>query len=165
MKKITLKSIFLICVVCLTSSLNCDAQEIRLGVHAGIPTGDIGDYSSLNVGADAAVYFLPVTETLNLGIATGYTHFVGKDKDGLEVSDIGYIPVAASGRGTFNNGIIYIADIGYGIGMNDAEGGLYYKGKLGWSSGNFDAYFYYGGISAKETDVTSVGLGVAFKVL
>lgn len=145
-----------------------NAQSIRVGMHAGIPVGDAADVSSFNFGLDASMYFLGVNDWLNIGVATGYTHFFGKEEtvDGVDVDyeSFGYIPVAASARGTFGKGIFYTADIGYGIGTNDADGGLYYQGKLGWSDTHIDVFAFYRGVSADEFDATSIGAGIAFKV-
>lgn len=144
-----------------------NAQDIRLGAHVGLPAGDASDISSVNIGADASFYFFEVTDWLNLGVSTGYTHFIGKTEDvggfDIEYDDFGYIPIAVSGRGVFGEKFFYTADIGYAIGMNDADGGLYYQGKFGWTNAKIDAYLFYKGVS-DEFDVSVLGLGVAFKV-
>src|SRR5690606_20780274 len=92
-------------IVVLGFTISTQAQSIRVGMHAGFPTGDAADVSSFNFGLDASMYFLGVRDWLNLGIASGYTHFFGKEETvgGVEVDyeSFGYIPVAASARGTF----------------------------------------------------------------
>lgn len=161
-----LKSLFLVAIVAgFTQSLS--AQDIRVGVHAGFPVGDASDVSSFNLGIDGAVYFYKVKNFLDLGIATGYSRFFGKTETvyGVDFTydDFGYIPIAASGRGNFDHSIFYTADIGYGIGLNNADGGLYYQGKIGWMKDNFDLFGFYRGIS-DNISVASIGVGVAYKL-
>mgnify|MGYP003574956030 CR=1 FL=1 len=145
------------------------AQELRLGVHGALPVGDAADVSSFNAGVEASLYFIKINDNLDIGASTGYTRFFGKDDtvNGIDVSydDFAYIPISASARGHYDNGFLYVADVGYGVGLNDVDGGLLYQAKLGWTFSNIDTFLFYRGITADEIDNTSLGLGLTFKVL
>lgn len=61
--------------------------------------------------------------------------------------------------------IVYIADVGYAVGLDGVDGGLLYQAKLGYTNSMLDAFLFYRGISADDFDISVVGLGVSFKVL
>lgn len=170
MKKITLFFGLCTLAICLLSISEVKAQELRLGIHGGAAISDASNTASFNLGLDGAFYFWEINDALQIGAATGYTRFFGKNENvagiNVEHEDLGFIPVAASARGTFNSGLFYTADVGYAISLDEiVDGGLYYQGKFGWSSNDtIDLFLYYRGIVVDELDLNSVGLGVAFKV-
>ncbi|MFL9836787.1 hypothetical protein ABS768_04710 [Flavobacterium sp. ST-75] len=152
----------------LTFAVN--AQDIRVGAHGAFPTGDASDVSSFNAGVDASVYFFDINEQVSLGVSTGYTRFFGKDETvgdiKFEYDDFTYIPITASARGLFGTkqNIFYTANLGYAVGLDDADGGFIYQANLGWTNSVIDVFAFYRGIS-DEITVNSFGAGVAFKVL
>ncbi|MCI9844580.1 hypothetical protein [Flavobacterium pectinovorum] len=150
------------------SGLTVNAQELRVGALAALPAGDASDVSSFNAAVDASLYFIKINENLSLGATTGYSRFFGKTEtvDGLDIDydDFSFIPIAASGRGLFGKHLVYVADIGYAAGLDDVGGGLFYQAKFGWTNTKIDAFLIYNGISAKESDITVLGLGVSFKI-
>ncbi|WP_435525856.1 hypothetical protein [Chryseobacterium indoltheticum] len=66
---------------------------IKVGATAGIAVPS--DNLSAAVGVDVAYQNL-ITPGLGLGIATGYTHYFGKDNNGYNNNDVGVIPVAST---------------------------------------------------------------------
>ena len=109
------------------------AQEgFKLGAHIGVPVADAGDVSSFNLGLDAA-YMWNVAPSFDLGIASGYTHFIGKSYDvpggSIKGDDFGFIPIAAAGKYRFSGSPVSLGlDLGYGISTKDGiDGGLYYQ--------------------------------------
>lgn len=111
------------------------AQEgFKLGAHIGVPVADAGDASSFNLGLDAA-YMWNVAPSFDLGIASGYTHFIGKSNNGYKFDDFGFIPIAASGKYRFSGSPVSLGlDLGYGISTNDdVDGGLYYQPKVAYN--------------------------------
>lgn len=137
--------------------------DFRAGAHLGIPVGDTSDFSSFTIGADVS-YLWNIDDTFSAGISTGLSTYPGKD----DFSDYSFIPLAASGRADFSESWFGGLDLGYAIAIDDAggDGGFFYQPKLGWTSGEFDVFAYYQGISASDGDfdVTSVGIGAAFKL-
>lgn len=108
---------------------NAQSGAFKLGAHVGLPTGDIKDGSSVNLGADLS-YTWSVAEGLDAGIATGYTAYLGKD--GAET--VGFIPVAATAQFTLENKMFIGVDLGYGIGVNPSgvDSGFLYQPKIGY---------------------------------
>ncbi len=145
------------------------AQQLRVGVLGGLPAGDASDAASFNVGADASLYFLNIKEKVDIGVSAGYSRYFGKSEtvNGIkfDYDDFAYIPVSASGRGAIGNSLVYVADVGYAIGLNDVDGGLFYQAKFGWTNTTLDAYLFYNGISADKVNMSLLGLGISFKVL
>ena len=139
------------------------AQEgFKLGAHIGVPVADAGDASSFNLGLDAA-YMWNVAPSFDLGIASGYTHFIGKSNNGYNFDDFGFIPIAASGKYRFSGSPVSLGlDLGYGISTNDdIDGGLYYQPKVAYNFSQGELYLGYQGVS-NDFSVGSVNLGYNF---
>ncbi|RVT77475.1 hypothetical protein EOD40_06635 [Flavobacterium sufflavum] len=139
---------------------NAQSGAFKLGAHVGLPTGDIKDFSSVNLGADVA-YTWSVAEGFDAGITTGYTSYLGKD--GADA--VGFIPVAATAQFTLTNNWFIGADLGYAIGAStDNDGGFLYQPKFGYQMEKTGVYVAYKGISKDGATVSSVNLGVSFKL-
>ena len=139
------------------------AQEgFKLGAHIGVPVADAGDVSSFNLGLDAA-YMWNVAPSFDLGIASGYTHFIGKSNNGYKVDDFGFIPIAASGKYRFSGSPVSLGlDLGYGISTKEGiDGGLYYQPKVAYNFSQGELYLGYQGVS-NDFSVGSVNLGYNF---
>ena len=139
------------------------AQEgFKLGAHIGVPVADAGDVSSFNLGLDAA-YMWNVAPSFDLGIASGYTHFIGKSNNGYKFDDFGFIPIAASGKYRFSGSPVSLGlDLGYGISTKDGlDGGLYYQPKVAYNFSQGELYLGYQGVS-NDFSVGSVNLGYNF---
>lgn len=153
------KTILLLALACMGfGSAYC--QGLKLGVNAGIPVGDISDFSSFQVGADIA-YMIGVAEVASVGPMVGYSHFfIDSEFDAVE--DAMFLPIAASGR--FN--LLSLAlglDLGYALGLNDGnDGGFYYRPQVGFSLGRLGLIASYQGISMDGGSVASVNLGLEF---
>lgn len=156
-----MKKLFFTVLLAVGVCTMAQAQQkgLRLGVHAGIPLSDASDVSSFNLGVDAS-YLFDINENIALGAATGYSTFFSKD----DFENYSYIPVAVSARGAFSWSIFYTADLGYAVALEeDAKGGLYYQGKLGWAFSKVDVFAFYKGIEADKSSLASIGVGVAYK--
>jgi len=139
------------------------AQEgFKLGAHIGVPVADAGDASSFNLGLDAA-YMWNVAPSFDLGIASGYSHFIGKSNNGYNFDDFGFIPIAASGKYRFSGSPVSLGlDLGYGISTKDGiDGGLYYQPKVAYNFSQGELYLGYQGVS-NDFSVGSVNLGYNF---
>ncbi|KPH14507.1 hypothetical protein [Chryseobacterium sp. ERMR1:04] len=121
------------------------AQEgFKLGAHFGVPVSDANGISSLTLGINGT-YLWNVTKGLDVGLATGYSHFFGKDS----WDDFGFIPVAASGKYKFSGIPIFIGlDLGYGISVQgEIDGGFYAYPKFGYQISKGELYLGYQSIS------------------
>lgn len=142
MKKLLLVGAFAL----LGSAVN--AQEgFKLGGHIGIPVADASDVSSFTLGVDAS-YMWNITKGLDLGVASGYSHFFGKDN----FDDFGFIPVAVSGKYKFSGAPIFVGlDLGYAISVKDGmDGGFYAQPKFGYQMSKGELYIGYQSISNRR---------------
>lgn len=157
MKKIILTTVVLFAF----GFANAQSGAFKLGAHVGLPTGDIKDGSSVNLGADVA-YTWSVAEGLDAGITTGYSAYLAKGSG----DTAGFIPVAATAQFTLTNNWFIGADLGYGIGVNPSgiDGGFLYQPKFGYQMEKAGVYVSYKGISVTGGTYSSVNLGVNFKL-
>lgn len=142
--------------------VNAQDGGFKIGAHVGLPTGDIKDLSSVNLGVDAA-YTWKVAKGFDAGITTGYTTYLAKSGYG---DAVGFIPVAVTAQLTLMDNWFLGADLGYGIDVSNGDGGGFlYQPKLGYQMDNIGIYVAYKGISVDGgmTD-SSVNLGVNFKL-
>ncbi|TQD36309.1 outer membrane beta-barrel protein [Haloflavibacter putidus] len=164
-----MKKLLLIAVFATFSFATMQAQEgFKLGIHAGLPMGDIDDFTTVNLGLDAA-YHWNVAESFDVGIATGYTVFLGEDFDTplgtVEAEDLSYIPIAASARYAFSENWFGGVDLGYALSTDDevSDSGFYYQPKVGYMTMNFDIFAFYKGISLDGASAGALGIGAAYK--
>ena len=172
-----MKKLFLTGALALFGLMNAQKTEsgIRLGVNAGIPVGDFGKFTTFTAGVDLA-YLYPLAENFRLGVATGYSHYVGKKtKTDLilvtlknEVPDVGIIPVAATAEFTLGDSNVFLgADLGYAFftkkDLKNENGSFYYQPKLGYSfDKRHDLYFSYKGFTRNNANAGSINLGYAY---
>src|SRR5690606_41200611 len=106
-----------------------DNAWFKAGVKVGVPIGDVADFSSVTAGVDFRGQYL-VNPNFGIGIASGYSHFFGKDG----ADDFGLIPLAGFARYyPQTEGIFFGADFGYGFLTNveNIDGGLYLNPQIG----------------------------------
>nr|WP_309758982.1 hypothetical protein [Flavobacterium sp.] len=152
---------------------NAQDGNFKVGAHVGLPIGDYKDSYSLNLGADFA-YVWTVDSKFSAGLVTGYTSYLAKKytyNDGftsfeIKPDPIGFIPVAVTGQFAIDTNLFLGADLGYAIyaGKGDGNGGFYYQPKLGYQTEKIEIYAGYKGISNDGTSLSSINLGVNFKL-
>ena len=167
----------LLFITILTFAFNANAQDadssqsdnsgegFNLGLHAGIPVGDFDEVSSFVLGLDVS-YLFNVSDGFDVGIATGYINFFGKDFNGFKVDDLGIIPIAASTRVALGQKVFIGIDLGYGIITNEGSagtGGFYYYPKIGLKFGIVDIFGYYQ-MTRGPIYSASVGVGASFNI-
>lgn len=134
-------------------------NNFNVGVHGGIPLGDIEDFSSFELGVDLAYRFTFV-DIVEVGPLIGYTHFFGKDN----ADDFNYLPIAASGRVGLPQSFFAGFDLGYAVALEDnVDGGLYYRPQVGYQFPAFGLVLSYAGIAEDGIDIGSITFGVEFK--
>ncbi|TDE27718.1 hypothetical protein E0I61_13435 [Flavobacterium ranwuense] len=163
MKKITL----LLVAVFTFGNVNAQDGGIKVGAHVGLPTGDIKDAYSVNLGVDVT-YMWNVTDKFSAGVTTGYTAYlgetIGSGAGRFEVPNAGFIPLAATGQYSFTDHLFLGTDLGYAIyaGSGDGDGGFLYQPKFGYQSEKIEVYAGYKGISNNGT-FSSINLGFNYK--
>ena len=144
--------------------ITAENSWFKAGLNVGLPIGDIADAASLTVGADVRAQHL-VTPSFGIGVASGYTHFFGKDN----VSDFGLIPLAGFVRYYAQpKGFFAGADLGYAFltNANDAKGGLYVSPQIGYHNEKWNFYGYYQHTFADNNfDIQVIGLGTTYNIM
>ena len=152
---------------------NAQDGKFKVGAHVGLPIGDYKDSYSLNLGADFA-YTWKVSDKFDAGVTTGYSTYLGKSQTynvggtsfTVKPDAAGFIPVAATGQFAIDTNLFLGADFGYAIyaGKGEGNGGLYYQPKFGYQTEKIEIYAGYKGISNDGTSLSSINLGVNFKL-
>lgn len=166
----------------LLSAQSADMRNmIKIGANVGMALP--AENASANVGLDLAYQNL-VTPGFGLGIATGYSHFFGKDNNGLNNNDFGVVPVAALIRIYPQQTGFYLGtDLGYGFITGDdqvasnnptarPDGGLYIKPEIGWHNRHWNVALQYqktftgdkGQIGGQKYNAGALGLGFAYNL-
>lgn len=159
---------------------------LKVGANAGVavPKGN----ASAALGVDVAYQNL-ITPGFGLGIATGYTHYFGKEATinnnvKLNNNDFGVVPVAALVRFyPKKTGFYFGTDLGYGfitgkdnVAENNAtkrpDGGFYIKPEIGYHNDDWNFSVQYqkvftgdeGKIGNQKYNAGNIGLGVSYNI-
>lgn len=168
-----MKKLILLCALVLTAAtyaqdvdidnVNSKNSWLKIGLNTGVPIGDADDTSSFALGLDLKGQLL-VTPNFGIGVATGYTHFLGKD----DVEDFGIVPVAGFARYYFEKTGLFIGtDVGYGFLMNvdNNEGGLYVNPQIGYHNEDWNFFAYYQNTFAEnDFDIQVIGIGATYNL-
>ena len=157
---------------------------IKVGATAGLAVP--ADNLSAAIGVDVAYQNL-ITPGFGLGIATGYTHYFGKDNNGYKNNDVGVVPVAALIRVyPKQTGFYFGADLGYGFLVGDdmvasnstvsrPDGGFYLKPEIGYHNRDWNFFLQYqkvfagsngdiAGPASQDYNVGSIGAGFSYNI-
>lgn len=185
----TIKQSILGLSILFASFANAQENAEPLSMKNMLKVGVSGGYSlpsenaSGTVGLDLAYQNL-LTPSFGLGIATGYSHFFGKNENGLTNNDFGIVPLAALMRYyPKNSGIFVGTNIGYGFIVGDdkvasnapinrPDGGLYVKPEIGYHNRDWNFSIHYqktftgdeGEIGTQKYNAGALGLGVAYNI-
>lgn len=152
---------------------NAQDGSFKIGAHVGLPTGDLKEGYSLNVGGDVA-YLWNVADKFKAGATAGYTAYLGKTEtfavggNSIEFKNetVGFIPVAATAQYSLTDDLFIGADLGYAIyaSKGEGDGGVYYQPKFGYQTDKIELYLGYKGISQDGSSANSFNLGFNFKL-
>jgi hypothetical protein len=141
------------------------AQEgLKVGIHAGLPIDDFNDEISLMVGLDLG-YMWALGEVVDLGISTGLIYGFKDSFQSDEIvsglTDVQFVPLAASFRIWPSNSFSFGVDGGYGLGLNKGnDGGIYYRPIIGYLMGPMtEINLSYTGIQLENRTWNTVSLG------
>lgn len=154
---------------------------IKVGANVGLAVP--ADNVSAAVGLDVAYQNL-ITPGFGLGIATGYTHYFGKDNNNLNNNDVGVIPAAALIRiYPKQTGFYFGTDLGYGFlvgndkvasnsNVNRPDGGFYIKPEIGYHNKDWNFFVQYqkvftgsdGDIVGQDYNVGNIGAGFSYNI-
>ncbi len=163
------KVILLVLAITSFSIANAQVGEgtnwLKIGVHGGVPVGDVSDVSNFALGFDLKYQFLNA-ESFAVGISTGYTNYFGETEGLIEYSDFGIIPLAGLFRYYPTENFFLGADLGYGfLTEGDETGGFYYRPEVGYHNDSWNIFAYYQGLSVDNFSPASVGVGVNYNII
>lgn len=145
--------------------IGLNAQEgFKLGIQAGLPINDFNDETSLMVGLDLG-YMWALGEVVDLGISTGliygFKESFQSDAIASGLTDVQFVPLAASIRIWPSNSFSFGVDGGYGLGLNKGnDGGIYYRPIIGYLIGPLtEINLSYTGIQLENRSWNTVSLG------
>ncbi|WP_300671918.1 outer membrane beta-barrel protein [Soonwooa sp.] len=161
-----MKKLFLVGALALFGAMNAQSG-FKLGANIGLPVGDASNTSSFTAGVDAS-YLWPIATDFNLGLASGYNIYFGKDVDTgygtIKMPNLNIVPIAASGQYRFTPEFSLTVDLGYAFAFADgnSDGGFYYAPKAAYHFGPSEVNLSYRGISQNGGNGGSVNLGYAY---
>ena len=147
-------------------SINAQEGVLNGGFNIGLPTGDYSDISSLTIGAELN-YMFPVSEGFTLGPSIQYSHFFGKEFNGVDIDDSSFLPISAAARFNISPMFVLGANLGYAVGLSPDgnEGGFYYRPVLGYKIGETTQLnLSYAGISRDGASADNISIGVMFGI-
>ncbi|WP_326982792.1 hypothetical protein VUJ46_21985 [Chryseobacterium sp. MYb264] len=154
---------------------------LKVGANVGLAVP--ADNLSAAVGVDVAYQNL-ITPGFGLGIATGYTHYFGKDNNGYSNNDVGVVPVGALIRiYPKQTGFYFGTDLGYGFlvgndkvasnsSVDRPDGGFYIKPEIGYHNKDWNFFVQYqkvftgskGDLTGQDYNVGNLGLGFSYNI-
>ncbi len=169
-KTFVLAIIALVAVSFSSMAQHVDRTSFKAGVHAGVPFGDISDFSNFELGLDLG-YHWALSELVDAGLATGFMNaFINNDTVDFgsvvvegDFPNIQYIPAAAAFRVYPTYDFKVGADVGYAVGVNEGNsGGFYIRPMIGANvSSNTEINISYVKIS-DDYDFSMAALGILF---
>lgn len=159
----------ILCVAFALIGLSASAQNgsFSLGASGGFVTGDTSDFFSYSFSVDAT-YLFEMSDQFDLGIATSYLSYIGKDKVlgiSVDIDNGSFLPIAGAARYNASEKFVLGTDLGYAIGISpsDNEGGFYYRPMIGYNiSDRTQITASYTGISKDGTTFANFGFGLMF---
>lgn len=171
----------------LMSAQSMDMKNmIKIGANIGLAVP--AENASANVGLDLSYQNL-ITPGFGLGIATGYSHFFGRENTvnnvNIDNNDFGVVPVAALIRiYPKQTGFYFGTDLGYGFIVGDdkvasnvaspdrPDGGFYIKPEIGYHNRDWNVALQYqktftgdkGEIDTQKYNAGALGIGVGYNI-
>lgn len=149
-----MKKIVLLILMIGLGFTSANSQSLTLGANAGIPLGEVNNFTSFQLGADVA-YRFGIVGIVEAGPMLGYSHFVGSNTANYQ-----FIPIAASGRVNLTTVRLGL-DLGYAVGLNN-NGGAYLRPSVGFNFLMLGLIASYQAVDADGTTFSSINLGVEF---
>jgi hypothetical protein len=137
---------------------------LKAGLEAGIPVGDVSNFSSFDLGGTVSGQFMD-TKHFGVGIVSGYTQFFAKNG----AQGFGDIPLGLMLRYySHPSGLFAGIDLGYSFLTNTLPtGGFYMKPQAGYHNYSWNFYAFYNQVFTNETgadDVQNVGIAAVYNI-
>ncbi|MFO7702698.1 MAG: hypothetical protein R6V37_06900 [Psychroflexus maritimus] len=166
-----LKTLFMVVSFgfCLASS--AQYKNFEGVVHLGVPTGEVEDFINIVYGLELTYYLSnDIGGVIDLGFTGGFTEFNYDTQGGfIDGYDASFLKIAASGKLNFQNNIYFSTDLGYAIGLDQVDGGLYFSPKIGYHFDSFLVQLFYNHIrnnsrGVNDADYSSLGVGFGIRL-
>lgn len=159
MKRILLLVAIFIAII----EVKAQDENIHLSGQVGFPTGTFGNAFDMHIGLEGTYYFLDdIAEGLKIGATAGYNLYTASESS---FPNFDFITLSGSGRYDFNEEFFARLDMGFGIALEDgASGGFLFEPRVGYNFGDFEVFGYYKRISESIFAITSLGVGVTYKL-
>ena len=148
-----------------TADITKKNSWLKIGLNAGVPVGDIADFSSFVAGLELKGQLME-TNHFGIGLTTGYNHFFAKNNG----QSFGTIPLGVFVRVyPESKGFFAGVDGGYSVltGANGAKGGAYIKPQLGYHNYDWNVFGFYNHIFRSEANggsIPNVGIGATYNI-
>lgn len=158
---------FIFITILFTFSQSFNAQDFNIGLSGLLPLGDASEFSDFGLSIEGS-YLKSVSEKIDIGLTVGYINYFGKEVNvpflgTINTNDVGFLPIAASGRFEVIEKFTAGVDLGYAIGIKPEaiDGGFYFAPKLQYGiSQNLDIVLAYKNISVDRGAFEAISLGV-----
>jgi hypothetical protein len=138
---------------------------LKIGLNAGVPVGNISDFSSFVAGLELKGQLME-TNHVGIGLTTGYNHFFAKNNG----QSFGTVPLGAFIRVyPESKGFFAGLDAGYSFvtGVTGAKGGAYVKPQLGYHNYDWNVFGFYNHIFRSDANggsIPHVGIGATYNI-
>ena len=162
-----MKKLITLLVVGLLGIYGMNAQTgFSAGINSGIPTGDISDQATLNLGLDLA-YLTGEDEGLRYGATVSYSRFLGDEIDSgvgtIEFDDFSFIEIKATGEYDFSEMFYGSASVGYALAAEgEQDGGLVYQPAVGVKFDMLKVFGFYKSVTVSGGSFDNFGVGIGY---
>ena len=160
-------SLSVLALICTTAS---SQEGFKIGVHGGIPLGDLNDQIGIVVGADLGYLWAP-NKIFDIGVKAGFVHGFPEtfkaETVSVKLPSVQFAPVAASVRIWPAKSFSLGGDVGHAIGLNKGnDGGFYYRPQIGFQVGpQSEINFSYTAIDLGDATWSTVTVGYIYTFL
>ena len=158
----------LLSIALVTFCLTANAQ-FSLGAGVGIPTGDVGEFTSTSYNL-SATYMFGAESDFKFGLSASYLVFSGKtiDLDELGELDFGnyaWLPIATVLNYNVSDKLSVGSDVGYGVGLSPEGlgGGFYLRPNVTYAVGDKTSFNLNYSTISDDGSISSFGLGLAYQ--
>ena len=153
----------LLLIALVTFCLTANAQ-FSLGAGVGIPTGDVGEFTSTSYNL-SATYMFGAESDFKFGLSASYLAFSGKTIDEIDFGNYAWLPIATVLNYSVSDKLSVGSDVGYGVGLSPdgIGGGFYLRPNITYAVGDRTSFnLNYSSIS-DDGSISSFGLGLAYQ--
>jgi hypothetical protein len=153
----------LLSIALVTFCLTANAQ-FSLGAGVGIPTGDVGEFTSTSYNL-SATYMFGAESDFKFGLSASYLAFSGKTIDEIDFGNYAWLPIATVLNYSVSDKLSVGSDVGYGVGLSPEGlgGGFYLRPNITYAVGDKTSFNLNYSTISDDVSFSSFGLGLAYQ--